>query len=151
MMGITSTFDNASEEILKPAYVAPEVDGFPEIVIVTFKKKIIDIAVEMYGDTVISETYAGGIPIYKLDYNGKSIGIYLTRIGGPASVVLLEEIIAKGAKKIVFLEHAEHLTRTWLQDTSSCRQRHTGMRGQAITMRRQVTTLRLKQPIGFLK
>lgn len=101
-MGIISSFDNTSEEVLKPSYLAPEVDGFPEVVIVTFKQKIIDIAIEMYSNTVISKTYAGGIPIYKLDYNNKSIGIYLTRIGGAASVELLEEIISKGAKKIVF-------------------------------------------------
>lgn len=102
-MGIVNTFDNSSEEILKPSYIAPKVDGFPEVVVVTFKQQIIDIATEMYGKRVISKMYAGiPIPIYQLNYDNIDIAIYLTWLGGPASVGLLEEIIAKGAKKIVF-------------------------------------------------
>jgi len=102
-MGIINAFDNTSEEILKPSYLSPKVRGFPETVVVTFKQKIIDIATALYGKNIISEMHAGiAIPIYSLDYNDKNMAIYLTWLGGPASVGLLEEIIAKGAKKIVF-------------------------------------------------
>lgn len=42
------------------------------------------------------------IPIYKFIYDGKEIGFYHSLLGGSASGALLEEVIAKGGKKILF-------------------------------------------------
>ena len=41
-MAITETFDNTSEEILKPTNIAKPTAGFPEIVIVTFSEKVLN-------------------------------------------------------------------------------------------------------------
>lgn len=126
-MGIINAFDITSDEILKPSYMASKIDGFPETVIVTFKQSIIDIAIELYGNKVISEMHAGiNIPIYQLNYNNKSIAIYLTWLGGPASVGLLEEVIAKGAKKVVFFGSCGTLDKNLVAGhlvvpTSACR------------------------------
>lgn len=102
-MSIIDTFDDTSEEIIKPSNIAGAVYNFPEIVVVTFKEKILDLVKEMDGTVEISAMNAGyKIPIYKINYQGKDIAIYQTFIGGAASAGLLEEVIAKGGRKFVF-------------------------------------------------
>jgi uridine phosphorylase len=102
-MSIINTFDDKSEEIIKPSNIAQKIEYFPETVLVTFKQKIIDIAMNLFSTEIIDNMYLGSVvPIYKLEYQSSKIGLYRTIIGGPASVGLLEEIIAKGANKILF-------------------------------------------------
>ena len=80
-MGIIETFDNTSEEILKPSHMAEKVEGFPETVIVTFNKKMIDILVNNNKTEVISTIRAGmEIPIYKAEYKGKEIAFYIIAV-----------------------------------------------------------------------
>jgi uridine phosphorylase len=80
------------------------VEGFPETVIVTFNKKMLDILININNNKteVISTIRAGmEIPIYKAEYKGKEIAFYMSLIGGSATVGILEEIIVKGGKKIL--------------------------------------------------
>lgn len=101
-MSIINTFDDNSTEILKPNDIANIVEGFPEVVIAVFNQKIIDIAKILFNLEEISCMNAGiKIPIYRFEYKAKTIGLYMTILGGPASVGLLEEIIAKGAQKVI--------------------------------------------------
>jgi uridine phosphorylase len=109
-MGIIETFDNTTEEILKPSLLAKKVDGFPEIVIVTFNKKTLDVLLKSNNTEIISTVQAGmEIPIYKTEYNDKKIAFYMTLVGGPATVGILEEIIVKGGKKILLFGSAGSL------------------------------------------
>jgi len=102
-MSILNTFDNITEEILKPCNVTNKVENFPERVVVTFNEKIINYISNLDGALKVSEMEAGyTIPIYKINYNGKDIAVYRTIIGGAGSAGLLEEVIAKGGKKFVF-------------------------------------------------
>ncbi len=52
----------------------------------------------------VMTTLTGGriIPIYRTEYNGRKLAFYHSLLGGAAAVGLLEEMIAKGAKKILF-------------------------------------------------
>ena len=97
-MGIIDTFDDTTEEILKPSHIAKKIEGFPEIVIVTFGKDMLDI-LNKEKNEVISTVM--DIPIYKTKYKDKEIAFYRTLQGGPTTVGLLEEIIVKGGKKIL--------------------------------------------------
>lgn len=102
-MSIIDTFDNLSEEILKPNILVNKVEDFPEIVVVTFKEKILNIVSNMDGAVQIGELHVGfTVPIYKINYKGKSIAVYQTLIGGAGSVMCLEEIIAKGGRKFIY-------------------------------------------------
>ena len=103
-MSITDSFDMNSKEIINPAEVIPKIEGFPETVIASFSKKSLDILASFCELQEISHIIATGltIPIYKFEYKGKTLGIYHTLLGGPASGGLLEEVIAKGAKKVLF-------------------------------------------------
>jgi uridine phosphorylase len=101
-MSIIETFDDITEEILKPSHVAKKIEGFPEIVIVTFGRKMLDILIENNVTEIISTVQAGcEIPIYKTKYKNREIAFFKTLIGGPATVGILEEIIIKGGRKIL--------------------------------------------------
>jgi uridine phosphorylase len=101
-MSIIHTFDDQSNEILTPNHIANVVDGFPEVVITVFNQKIIDIAKALFDWKEVSDMDAAiTIPVYQFDYKTKSVGLYMSTLGGPASVGLLEEIIAKGARKVI--------------------------------------------------
>ena len=58
------------------------------------------------------------IPICQLSYEDKSIGFYHTLLGGSASGALLEEVVAKGAKKYYSSVHAVLLTNQLLAESS---------------------------------
>jgi uridine phosphorylase len=102
-MSIIDSFDNKTEDILKPNKVIERIENFPEIVIVTFKDKILNLVRNMKDSVQISELNVGyTIPIYKINYKGKNIAVYHTLLGGAGSAVCLEEAIAKGGKKFIF-------------------------------------------------
>jgi uridine phosphorylase len=101
-MSIVNTFDNTSEEILKPTHKSMKIDGFPETIMVLFNQKMVDIILGSNDFEIIGNMHAGvDIPIYKIVYKQKEIAFYLTWLGAPATVSLLEEAIAKGGKKIL--------------------------------------------------
>ena len=102
-MSILDTFDGESQEIIHPKAAIKKVEDFPETVVVAFSRKFADLMSRLFPLEQISFMMAGSaIPIYRFDYKGKSLAFYLTPIGGPTSAALLEEIIAKGGKNILF-------------------------------------------------
>jgi len=112
-MGIIEAFDNTTEEILKPTHMAKKVEGFPEIVIVVFGEKMLNTIINNNKPEIISTVQAGiEIPIYKIEYKGKAIASYLTWVGAPATVGILEEVIVKGGRKILLFGAAGSLDKT---------------------------------------
>lgn len=102
-MSIINSFDPNSSEIINPARSIEKIAGFPETVLVTFSQKFADLICSSYKTEQVSEMSGGRqIPICQLSYKDKSIGFYHTLLGGSASGALLEEVIAKGAKKVLF-------------------------------------------------
>ena len=99
---ITDAFDNTTEEIIRPSHRTDIIEGFPEIVLVAFSERLLNILLSGGKTEAISSMHAGtDIPVYKTEYRGKTAAFYLTWVGGPATVGLLEEIIAKGGRKIL--------------------------------------------------
>ncbi len=103
-MSLFDTFDPDSEEIVKfplqRSFRAP--DGFPETVIMTFKDKTFQALERIYSPEVIATLREGrDIPVYKLRWNGRDVGIFQTLIGGAGTAGLLEEALAMGAKKVL--------------------------------------------------
>jgi len=103
-MSLFDTFDPDSEEIIKFAYQRSfcPTEAFPETVILTFKDKTFQALEHVCPTEVIAILREGrDVPIYKLDWNGRSIGIFQTLIGGAGTAGLLEEALAMGAKKVL--------------------------------------------------
>lgn len=101
-MSLFDTFDPNSEEILRPSDMYDPQEGFPETIILTFEEKSLQ-ALREICETEVIATLRGGwdIPVYKLCWHGRDIGIFQTLIGGAGTAGLLEEVIAKGAKKVL--------------------------------------------------
>ena len=102
-MSIIHTFDSESQEIIDPKAAIQKIEGFPETVVAVWSQKFADCLSRLFTPEQISFMIAGSVvPIYRVQYNGKWLGFYQSPIGGPTSAALLEEIIAKGGKNILF-------------------------------------------------
>lgn len=102
-MSIINAFDPISEEIISPREAVEKIDDFPETVIAGFSRKFEELFIKSFAPEQISTMVAGVVvPVYRFSYRGKTLAYYHTLLGGPASAALLEEIIAKGGKKILF-------------------------------------------------
>lgn len=103
-MSLFDTFDPDSEEIVKFEYQRSfhPTEDFPETVIMTFKEETFRV-LEHVCPTEVIATFREGrdIPVYQLNWNDRSIGIFQTLIGGAGTAGLLEETLAMGAKKVL--------------------------------------------------
>jgi hypothetical protein len=102
-MTIVDSFDPHTEAIINPSYVQAKMDDFPKVAVVCFGERVIE-ALRAHGqpkqiDSIIA---CVTIPIYQIRFAGTDIAVYCSTLGGPASAVLLEEMIAKGCEKFVF-------------------------------------------------
>ena len=103
MATIFNHFYENKNAFLNPYDVTEKLSGFPEVCITTFSESIIKDFVENNAAKVIANLYSanGTLPIYEIEYADKKLGLFLSRVGAPACVSGLEEIIALGAKKVV--------------------------------------------------
>lgn len=103
-MSIVESFDRNGKEIISPYNTTQTVENFPETVVVMFSAEFSDLILSKTETEEISSLTAGGrrIPIYKMKYKGIELGFHHTFVGGPAAAALLEEVFAKGAKKVLF-------------------------------------------------
>ncbi|MDE7219383.1 MAG: nucleoside phosphorylase [Oscillospiraceae bacterium] len=115
-MSLFDTFDPDSEEIIKPVLQRSfsRTDNFPETVIMTFKEQTFDALNRVCPAEQVS-TLRGGraIPVYALGWHGRSIGIVHSLMGGAGTVCLLENVLARGAKKVLVYGNCGVLDKTF--------------------------------------
>lgn len=102
---LLAQFDPVSEQIIATdSFIdkSNKVD-FPKIAVLSFTQSIIEKYASLKGveviDHILSST--GTRPIYSIEYQGNKIAFTLAYIGAPALVAEVEELIARGAEKIV--------------------------------------------------
>ena len=101
-MSLFDTFDPDSPEIIFAASHHPPLEGFPETIVMTFQDETFRVLEQLCPTEVVAKHHAGrDIPIYRLNWNGRSIGICQTLLGGPGTAGRLEEALAMGAKKVL--------------------------------------------------
>lgn len=103
-MSLLDTFDPHSEEIIKVNLQRSfhEADHFPEVVVAAFKEETFHLLEQVCAAEQIAALREGRtIPIYRAKWNGRDIGIYHSLAGGPGTACLLEQVIARGVKKIL--------------------------------------------------
>lgn len=98
-----SDFDYEKSAFVNPNDTIKKLANFPTIAVSTFSADIIDDYVKTYSPIEIAKLYTanGTLPVYQIDYKGNKIALFLSRVGAPACVAGLEEIIEMGAKKVV--------------------------------------------------
>ncbi len=100
-MSILETFDPNSPEIISPSQITQPMENCPEVFIVPFKSRVIDFLRTQYEAEQLCFIH-GNVPVCHFHYRGHILGSYQTQLGGPFSVCLMEDLIAKGAKKFLF-------------------------------------------------
>lgn len=104
-MSLFDSFDPVSEELIKVNRQRSfhEVKDFPEIIIGTFKEETFHALEKAYSAEVICSLREGRtIPVYRLRWQGRDIGIFHSLMGGAGTVCLMESLIARGAKAFLY-------------------------------------------------
>lgn len=103
MATIFNHFCKDKNAFINPCDITEKITGFPEVCITTFSEIIIKDFILNNTAKIIANLYSanGTIPVYEIEYADKKMGLFLSRVGAPACVAGLEEIIALGAKKII--------------------------------------------------
>lgn len=100
---ILEEFDKCKTSTFNPYDVESKIPNFPKIGITCFSKKLMDRCVEIFNGEKIAETSNanGHTPIYKINYKGIDIALYMSYVGAPACVVQYEEVLVMGLEKLI--------------------------------------------------
>lgn len=103
-MPIHESYDPDSPELIRAEDFISPVPNFPELVIVTYTRRVFDLLLKNHSAVEIARLFTSAveIPIYEITHNGKRFATYLSTIGGAVSAALMEEAIAMGGKKFLF-------------------------------------------------
>ena len=106
MKTIIDTYDIDREAIINPKRITNRegrIKQLPEIAVATWSGHSVPVAVESFGAVQIDSFVAGmEYPVYAIEYMGKEITFYFTPVGGAVSAGILEEMIVRGIRKILF-------------------------------------------------
>ena len=100
---ILTEYDKSRKSTFDPNEVENMIPNFPKIGVSCFSKKLTDRIVEIFNaeEIALLSNANGKIPVYKLNYKGKEIVFFMSRVGGPACTISYEEILAMGLEKLV--------------------------------------------------
>lgn len=100
---VLEEFDQCKNSTFNPDEVESVIPGFPKIGITCFSYKLIDNFVEKFNAEEIAKLSNGNgkVPVYKINYKGEDIAIFMSRVGASACVINYEEVLAMGLEKLV--------------------------------------------------
>lgn len=99
------TFDESKTAIIEPSVIIKPIANFPKVGLACFSKRLFEKWVEVFDGEEIAHfrTEEGPLPIYRVNYNGKFIAVFMLRVGAPCAALQLEEIIAMGLEKVLVM------------------------------------------------
>lgn len=100
---VLEEYDENINSTFNPYEVENVIDGFPKIGVTCFSKKLLEQLVSKFNgvEIALSSNANGKLPIYKINYDGKEIALFISRVGAAACVVQYEELFAMGLEKLV--------------------------------------------------
>ncbi len=100
---ILNDFDECKTSTFDPCEVENIIPGFPKIGVTCFSHTLIDRFVEIHKPEIIA--YLGNtnwrVPVYKVNYKGMEIALFMSCVGAPTAVAGYEEILAMGLEKLI--------------------------------------------------
>lgn len=110
-MSLIDAYDE-SEEVVKAEILTKGQKRLPKTAIVCFKKELIDVVKNKKEFEEYSEISVCGeeIKIYKTQVGEKSVILYRTLIGGPATTSMMEELHSRGVENFIFFGSCGELT-----------------------------------------
>ena len=100
---LLTEFDECQDSTFNPSDVEKRISGFPKVGITCFSKKLLDRYVEIFNGSMIAEisNANGKVPVYKIEYEGKELALFMSRLGASACTVSYEEVLAMGLEKLI--------------------------------------------------
>lgn len=97
-------FDASQNALLNPKDHIKKDPKFPHVVVCVFSYKILEkwISKPNVKQIAMLGSASGPDPIYATTYKGETIGFKLAHVGAPLCVGSAEEVVALGAKKLVY-------------------------------------------------
>ena len=100
---ILEEFDETINSTFDPYEIQNVIEDFPKVGISCFSKRLFDQLVDKFSgvEIALSSNGNGKLPIYKINYEGHELALFMSRVGAPACIVQYEEIFAMGVEKLV--------------------------------------------------
>lgn len=100
---ILEEYDETINSTFDPYEVENVIEDFPKTGVTCFSKKLFDQLVTKFNgvEIALSSNGNGKLPIYKINYDGKDIALFMSRVGAPACIVQYEELFAMGLERVV--------------------------------------------------
>ncbi len=100
---ITESYDPSPTAVINPEDHIARIPEFPEVMVSCFSMTSFKKILEHYPHEAISSVTMANleIPLYRIFYKGEQLGIFNAYVGAPGCVGILEELVAKGMRKLV--------------------------------------------------
>lgn len=100
---ILEQFDNEMTALINPSQFIEKVDGMPKIAVTCFSSVTFGrLLEELHGIKIAESSVANMlIPVYRAEYSGKEFALFMSDVGAPACVAMMEDVFAMGAEKII--------------------------------------------------
>ena len=111
-MSLFDAYDPAPDAVLNPEDATRPIPGFPETVVITFQPSLMEaVAARPEAALLCRIPVFFQMPVYRLPAQGTELAVYQTLMGGAVSAAMLEEVIARGARKVVLFGSCGSLCR----------------------------------------
>ncbi len=100
---ILEEFDQALEAVINPWNTVQRQPDFPEIGVSCFARVTFARLLQELDGQLIAESHMANmiIPIYRVQYRGMKLALFMADVGAPGCVGLLEDVFEMGLKKLV--------------------------------------------------
>ncbi len=96
-------YDSNKKAAINPEDIKPKVENLPKIGVTCFSNELLDSILNNFESEIVSKLHNanGTVYIYKINYKGLDIAVFMSRVGASACVASFEEIIAMGLQKLI--------------------------------------------------
>ena len=100
---ILCEFDKNKNATFDPDVVTNVIPDFPKVAVACFSKKLFNELLNSFNNEEIAriENENEDTIVYKLNYKGTPLAFFMARVGAPALIADMEQIIVMGAEKFV--------------------------------------------------
>lgn len=102
---ILEEYDTSKTAVINPDMIVKKIENFPNVTVSCFSHSLFSKLLEFFNPEVIGESHSatGVVPIYKVEYKGKTFAMYQSYVGEPACAGVYEDIIAMGSKCLILM------------------------------------------------
>ena len=96
-------FDETKNATFDPEEVVNVIPGFPKVGVSCFSVKLFDQLISKFNAEKIAEVKNGNgkFDIYKINYDGKELALFMSIVGAPSCTAEYEELFVMGLEKVV--------------------------------------------------